>query len=235
MGCAHGTNPYRIKTHEPIRAHHQGLPCGVSRGIRGKETREKRRWRTARAGRRRGDRGEATTRAVFDSRFEEKPETRASSPRAPLCTPAKRAIPPPLRKRPRRGRASRRRRPRSRSIPPCVPLAPRTRRTSGGAPRRENQKSACRFFSSAQKLRFAPGSLPKRPGRLFIPLPSGSRITHRRRVRVSRRRFVSTPARFSRLRADTFGPRESRHPRRSPCRSPRKGIVRARVRFLTRR
>jgi hypothetical protein len=55
------------------------------------------------------------------------------------------------------------------------------------------------------------------------------------RVRVSRRRFVSTPALFSRLSVHTYCPRESLHPRRSKCRSPRKGIARANASILTRR
>ena len=113
------------------------------------------------------------------------------------------------------------------------------RRAPKGKPKK---KSACRFFASERKScasRKRPRACAQTQAGLgreaFYPLPSGSRITNRRRVRVSRRRFVSTPARFSRLISHTFGTRESRHPRRSPCRSPRKGIVRARVRFLTRR
>lgn len=162
-------------------------------------------------------------------RAKEENRTRESSPRAPLCTPATRAIPLPLRKRPRRGRASRRRRPRSRSIPPCVPRDDADAATSGGAPREVKPKKrlACRFYSSAKAARRsekvrAPAPLPRRLSRrLFIPAED----LESRRVRVSRRRFVSTPALFSILIVHTYCPRESLHPRRSKCRSE-KGIVR---------
>jgi hypothetical protein len=86
-------------------------------------------------------------------RAKEENRTRESSPRAPLCTPATRAIPLPLRKRPRRGRASRRRRPRSRSIPPCVPrddadAAHQWRRAPRGKPKK---RLACRFSQASAK------------------------------------------------------------------------------------
>ena len=175
-------------------------------------------------------------------RAKEENRTRESSPRAPLCTPATRAIPLPLRKRPRRGRASRRRRPRSRSIPPCVPRDDADAATSGGAPREGNQKSASRaVFIQAQKLR----EDAKKSARLRLSLGGflGGFLSRRVdlesrtecRVRVSRRRFVSTPALFSILSVHTYRPRESLHLRRSKCRSPRKGIVRANAPILTRR
>ena len=175
-------------------------------------------------------------------RAKKKSRTRESSPRAPLCTPATRAIPLPLRKRPRRGRASRRRRPRSRSIPPCVPrddadAAYQWRRAPRGKPKK---RLACRFSQASakaarrsEKVR-APAVSSKRLGGFLsrrVDLESRTEC----RVRVSRRRFVSTPALFSRLSVHTYCPRESLHPRRSKCRCPRKGIVRANASILTRR
>ena len=100
-------------------------------------------------------------------------------------------------------------------------------------PERENQKSASRaVFIQAQKLREEAkksARLRSRPKRLggFLSRRVDLESRTECRVRVSRRRFVSTPALFSRLSVHTYCPRESLHPRRSKCRCPRKGIVRA--------